>query len=151
MEEPQTRPAMVSTLKTYARPVIGSKPVSDITTEDILQILKPIWNEKTETAKRVQGRIERVLDYARASGLRSGDNPAQWRGHLGTLLSSPNKVKPVRNMPAMPHQEVPAFMSELAQIPGIAALALKFTILTGCRSGEVRGATWDEIDLDGGV
>lgn len=104
----------VSTLKTYARPVIGNKPVDKISTEDILKILSPIWTEKTETAKRVQGRIENVLDFAAAHKYRDANNPARWRGHLDMLLPKPSRVKTIRHLPAMPYDEVPAFMAELS-------------------------------------
>lgn len=104
----------VSTLKTYATPVIGRKRVDAIATEDILKILSPIWASKTETAKRVQGRIENILDYAAAHKFRDALNPARWRGHLDKLLPKPTRVKKVSHHPAMPHSEVPAFLAELS-------------------------------------
>ena len=116
----------VRTLKTYARPEIGTKPVDAIGTEEVLNVLKPIRNAKTETAKRVQGRIENVLDYAGAHGYRDQTNPARWRGHLDKLLPKPSRVKRVDHRPAMPHTEVPAFMAELAGDGSVPALALRF-------------------------
>jgi integrase len=137
----------VSTLKTYAKPRIGSKPVDAVATEDVLAILSPIWSTKTETAKRVQGRIENILDYAAAHGFRDQVNPARWRGHLDKLLPKPARVKTVTHHPAMRYTEVPAFMQELTVNGSISALALKFLILTATRTNEVLGARWSEIDL----
>ena len=134
-----------STLRTYARPILGALPVGEVSTDDVLSILSPIWTEKTETAKRVQGRIENILDWATARGYRSGENPARWRGHLGKLLPRPSRVKQVRNHPAMDYREVPAFVAELATHEGTGARALEFLIITGCRTGEVIGAKWSEI------
>lgn len=139
------------TLKTYARPVIGKKPVDQISTEDVLEILKPIWNEKTETAKRVQGRIENILDYAAAHKYRDHLNPAQWRGHLDKLLPKPSRVKQVTHHPAMPYTEVPQFMKDLADLKSVSSLALRFLILTATRTSEVLQAKWDEIDLKNAV
>ncbi|WP_288901571.1 site-specific integrase [uncultured Sneathiella sp.] len=141
----------VSTLKTYARPVIGSKLVDTIETNDILEILKPIWTTKTETAKRVQARIENVLDFATAHKYRDGINPARWRGHLDMLLVKPSRVRKVKHHPAMPYTEVPAFMEELARNGSVSALALRFLILTATRTSEVLKAQWSEIDLDEAV
>jgi len=120
----------VRTLKTYVRPKSGAKPVDAIGTEEVLNILKPIWNTKTETAKRVQGRIENILDYAAAHGYRDQTNPARWRGHLDKLLPKPSRVKRVSHHPAMPHTEVPAFMVELAGNGSVSTLALRFLTLT---------------------
>jgi len=136
----------VSTLRTYARPVIGSKPVDIITTEDILKVLSPLWTDKTETAKRVRARIENILDYAAARQYRDALNPARWRGHLDKLLPKPSQVKTVRHHPAMPYPEVPAFMAELAGDGSVPALALRFLILTATRTSEVLHARWGEID-----
>lgn len=146
----------VNTLKTYARPVIGDKPVNDITTEDILQILTPIWATKTETAKRIQTRIENVLDYSAAKGHRDALNPARWRGHLDKLLMTPADAKRAHraktgrpeNQPAMPYEEVPGFMAELRSMNGNASLALQLLILTACRTREVLEAQWNEFDGD---
>jgi len=136
----------VSTLKAYARPVIGSKRVDSIQTEDILKILSPIWAQKTETAKRVQGRMENILDFAAAHKYRDALNPARWRGHLDKLLPKPSRVKKVVHHPAMPYPDTPALMLELAQKGSISAAALRFLILTATRTGEVLNAQWSEID-----
>jgi integrase len=141
----------VSTLKTYARPIIGPMPVDTITTDEVLRILKPIWTGKTETAKRVQGRIENVLDYAAAHNYRDPLNPARWRGHLDKLLPRPAKVKQEKHHPSMPFDQVPAFMGVLEDLPGTSALALRFLILTATRTGEVLGAQWGEIDVRAAV
>jgi integrase len=135
-----------ATLKTYARPVIGDKPIDKISTEHVLQILQPIWITKTETAKRVQGRMENVLDFAAARQWRDATNPARWRGHLDKLLPKPTKVKAVRPQPALPYSEISAFMIELRGLTSVSARALEFLILTACRTGEVLGAQWNEID-----
>ena len=140
-----------STLKTYARPLIGTTPVATVGTDDILSILSPIWTSKTETAKRVQGRLENILDWATARGYRTGDNPARWRGHLAKILPRPSRVKRVAHHPAMPYSELPAFMAELRDHDGTAARALEFTILTASRTGEAIGAQWREIDLAAGI
>jgi integrase len=138
----------VATLKTYARPVIGDKQVDRITTEDILKILKPIWNTKTETAKRVQGRIENVLDFASAHSYRDTLNPARWRGHLDKLLPAPSRVKKLAHHPAMPYSDLPRFLAELSDIETTASQALRLLILTATRSGEVLNATWSEFNLE---
>ncbi|MFN2337344.1 MAG: tyrosine-type recombinase/integrase, partial [Gammaproteobacteria bacterium] len=138
----------VRTLKTYARPVIGAKTVDTVSTENVLKILSPIWTTKTETAKRVQGRVENILDYAAAHKYRDPLNPARWRGHLDKLLPKPTRVKKVNHHPAMPHGEVHAFMAELAASDSISALALRFLGLTATRTREALGAQWSEIDLE---
>ncbi|KAE8440091.1 tyrosine-type recombinase/integrase [Vreelandella piezotolerans] len=138
----------VSTLKTYARPVIGNMPVDEIDTQDIVSILNPIWTSKTETAKRVQGRIENVLDYASAHKYRDEANPARWRGHLDKLLAKPSRVKRVSHHPAMPYDEVAAFMAELQGYTSISSKALQFLILTATRTSEVLRTEWPEIDLE---
>ncbi len=140
-----------ATLAKYAYPHIGDTSVADVSTDDVLAILKPIWASKTETASRVRSRIELVLDAAKARKLRTGDNPATWAGHLEALLPKPSKVKTVRNQPALPYARMPEFMEALKSVPGMGARALEFAILTTARSGEVRGATWSEVDLDSGV
>lgn len=137
-----------NTLETYAGPIIGDKAVGDVTTENILKILAPIWTTKTETASRVRSRIELVLSYARAKKLRTGENPAIWRGHLDALLPKPGKLKNVRHHPALPYGRVADFMLKLKAAEGTGARALEFAILTAARSGEVRLATWSEIDLE---
>ena len=141
----------VATLKTYARPAIGAKPVDTIDTEDVLRILQPIWTEKTETAKRVQGRMENIFDWCTARKYRDASNPARWRGHLDHLLPKPGKVKRPVHHPAMPWPALPAFLVELDQAPSISACALKWLILTATRTNETLGARWDEIDLDAAV
>ena len=117
----------------------------------MLTILRPIWSSKTETAKRVQGRIENILDYAAAHGYRDTTNPARWRGHLDKLLPKRTRVKPIRHHPAMPYSEVPAFYENLQATPGLAFCALRFLILSACRTNEVLGARWREVDLDAAV
>ena len=137
-----------NTLATYASPVIGALPVAEVDTPLVVKVLSPIWNIKTETAVRLRGRIENILDWATVSKYRVGDNPARWRGHLENLLADPNKIAPVEHHPALPWHETGAFMAELRKRPGIAARALEFLILTNLRSGSVRGTRWDEIDFD---
>ena len=141
----------VRSLKTYARPIIGKKRVDAIVTEDILKILSSIWTTKTETAKRVQGRIENILDFAAAHQYRDPLNPARWRGHLDKLLPKPSRVKKVTHLPAMPYPEVPTFMEELSRNGSVSALALRFVILTATRTSEVLKAQWPEIDLPAGI
>lgn len=138
-----------TTLDTYASPVIGSLLVRDVEREHVLQVLEPIWATKTETASRVRQRIEAVLDWA-TPDYRTGDNPARWIA-LKNKLAKPSKVKTVIHHAALPWQEVGAFMADLRQHEGMGAHALEFAILTATRSGEVRGATWPEIDLQEGV
>lgn len=136
-----------STLKTYAEPVIGSRPVASIDANDILRVLEPIWIEKAETASRVRGRMEAVLDWSTVRGQRSGDNPARWRGHLELLLPAKSKVRKVAHHAAIDRAELPKFMVLLSKQPGTGARALEFTILTAARTSEVLGARWEEIDL----
>jgi len=136
-----------ATLKTYAFPVLGQMKVAEIETEHVLKVLKPIWTTKSETASRLRGRIEAILDYAKANGLRAGDNPATWRGHLQRILPAKSRVAAVQHHPAMPYVNIPAFLVRLRAAPGISARALEFTILTAARTGEVIGALWDEIDF----
>ena len=141
----------VSTIKTYAKPIIGSNQVDAISTENILKILSPIWTTKTETAKRVQGRIECILDFAAAHRYRDSLNPARWRGHLDKLLPKPSRVKKVVHHPAMPYTDAPAFMDELARNDCVSALALRFLILTATRTSEVLQAQWQEIDHEAAI
>lgn len=145
------RSQWANTLETYASPVIGNLHVQDVGKEHVLQVLDPIWKTKTETASRLRGRIEQVLDWATARGHREGLNPARWRGHLDKLLSKPEKIAKVAHHPALDADEVVAFIVELRKREGVSARALEFLILTAARSGEVRGATWSEIDLDAAV
>jgi integrase len=135
-----------STLETYAAP-LRRKPVDTITTDDILNVLKPIWIVKPETASRVRGRIEKVLDAAKAKGFRDGENPARWRGHLDHLLPRPSKLTRGHHA-AMPYEDVAAFLVELRKRQSGAALALELCILTAARSGEILGMRWSEIDLE---
>lgn len=135
-----------NTLSTYAYPVMGDLPVADVTTEHVMDVLEPIWKTKPETASRVRGRIELVLDSAKARGHRQGENPARWRGHIAQILPARKKLTRGHHK-AMPYADVPAFMEKLRQCEAIAALALEFAILTAARSGEVFGATWQEVDL----
>jgi integrase len=136
-----------ATLATYAHPVIGEMPVAAVDTDAIMKILEPIWTTKTATAARVRGRIEAVLDWAAARGYREGANPARWRGHLDKLLAKRTKVAPIKHYSALPYTEIPAFMAELRELPGIPAACLEFTILTAARVGEARCAQWSELDL----
>lgn len=140
-----------STLKTYAHPKIGALDVSEVVTADIFAVLEPIWNTKAETAKRVRERIEKVLDFATAMDLRSGENPARWRGNLDHLFPKAKKVQAVRHHPALPYDQLAAFIRSLREREGIAPRALEFTILTASRTGEALGATWSEIDLEKGI
>lgn len=137
-----------STLRTYAEPVFGKLPVAEVDTDLVLRALEPIWTEKPETASRLRGRIEAVLDWAAARKLREGANPARWKGHLDTLLPARSKVAAVKHHKAVPWREVPDAMARIAGAGGIGAAALRFAVLTACRSGEVRGARWAEIDMD---
>ena len=136
-----------NTLTAYAYPHIGSLPVAAIDTALVMRVLEPIWTTKSETASRVRGRVERVLDWARVQGMRQGENPARWKGHLDKLLPAKTKVAKVRHQPAMPWREVPAFMAELRGNESISARALELIVLTATRTGETIGARWDEIDL----
>jgi integrase len=136
------------TLQDYVYPVLGAVPCCAVTTGLVLQVLQPIWAIRTETAKRIRARIEVVLDYAKAQGWRTGDNPAAWRGNLAFTLPARSRVAPVEHHAAMPWQDVPGFMDGLAAIPGTPALALQFIVLTACRVGEVLGMQWCEVDQE---
>jgi integrase len=138
-----------STLETYCA-AINAKRVSTITTEDVLTVLNSIWREKPETASRVRGRIERVLDFCKARGWRDGDNPAMWRGHLKNVLPARSKLSRGHHS-ALPYQEVPLFLERVRAAEAMAARALEFTILCASRSGETYGAQWPEIDFDTGI
>jgi integrase len=135
-----------ATLETYAYPVIGHLPVQMIEAAHVMKILQPIWETKTETASRVRGRIEKVLDRAKALKLRTGENPAAWRGHLDHLLPAKSQVSPVENHAALPYAELPAFMAKLRAKEGVSARALEFTILTAARTGDTIGGKHKEID-----
>ena len=136
-----------NTLETYAWPVIGDLPVAKVDTGHVMQILEPIWSEKTETASRVRGRIESVLDWAKARHFRSGDNPARWRGHLDKLLPARSKVQKVKHHAAMPYAALPGFMERLRGVDSVSARALEFTVLTAVRTGETIGAKAGRVRL----
>jgi integrase len=136
-----------STLSRYVYPVFGSLPVQRVDVGLVLKVLEPIWTAKPETANRVRGRIESVLDWATARGYRQGDNPARWRGHLEILLPKKSKMRQVKHHAALPYAEIGDLMVRLKQQKGAAARALEFTILTAARTGEVIGAQWSEINL----
>ncbi len=140
-----------NTLKAYASPVMGALMVRDVALPHVLAVLEPIWRTKTETASRLRSRVELVLDWATARGYRDGLNPARWRGHLDKLLPAPGRVAKSDHHAALPVAEVGAMMRRLRAADGTGARALEFAILTAARSGEVRGATWPEIDLDAKV
>lgn len=135
-----------NTLEQYVYPVIGSTPVSEVSSAQVLEIIEPIWKTKPETASRVRGRIEVVLDAAKARGYRDGENPARWRGHIAQLLPKRSRLTRGHHA-ALPYDRVPVFMQALRMREAVAALALEFTILTATRSGEVLDAVWTEVDL----
>jgi len=137
-----------STLTNIAGPVFGHLPVEQVDTSLVLRCLEPIWIKKTETANRLRGRIESVLDWSTVRGYRKGDNPARWRGHLDKLLPRPTRVAKIKHHPALPYAEAGEFMAALRQEEGIAARALEFSILTASRTAEVIRAKWSEFDLD---
>lgn len=137
-----------NTLATYAAPVFGKLPVHAITTPLVLKVLEPIWATKAETANRLRGRIEHVLDWAKIHGYRTGDNPARWRGHLDKILPKRSKVSKVQHHAALPYREINPFIRELRGMEGTAPQALEFLILTAARTEEVIGAKPDEFQLD---
>jgi integrase len=145
------RAQWASTLKTYADPHVGDLPVSDVSTAHVMAALEPIWTKKPETASRVRGRIESVLDYAKAREWRSGENPARWRGHVANMLPPRSKVARVEHHAALPWAHAGTFLAELRGRDATAARALEFAILTAARTGEVLGARWAELDLKGAV
>jgi integrase len=140
-----------STMKTHAYPLLGDLPIDAIDTSMVVKCLSPIWLKTNETARRIQGRIAATIDWATAHGFRQGDNPARWQGHLDKLLADPSKVQKRGHHAALPYTQIGGFIKTLRQSDGIGAKALEFTILTAARSGEVRGATWSEIDLQQGI
>ena len=140
-----------TTLDTYAHPEIGNLAINRVALPHILNILQPIWLVKTETASRLRGRMESILDWATTHQYREGLNPARWKGHLAVLLPPPNKIRNEKHHAALPIIEIAAFMSQLRMQSGVGAKALEFAILTAARSGEVRCAAWEEIDHDGAV
>lgn len=140
-----------NTLETYVYPVIGRLQVKDVDLSHIVKILEPIWKTKTETAKRLRGRIENILDWASVRKYRSIENPARWKGYLDKVLPSPGKITKVEHHAALPVDEVGRFMQRLRKREGISSRALEFLVLTVARSGEVRGAEWPEFDMEAGV
>ena len=142
---PKHRQQWRNTLETYGKP-IAKLPIAEVDTDDVLRCVRPIWGKKQETASRVRGRIEKVLDAAKAKGLRIGENPARMRGHLEHLLPKRSKAA-VKHHAALHYAEMPAFMASLRKREGVSAKALEFAILTAARSGEVRGMTWGEVDF----
>lgn len=137
-----------NTIATYASPTIGALDVARIDTGHITKVLEPIWTKKAETASRLRGRLESILDWATVRKYRKGDNPARWKGHLDTLLAKQSRTKRIKHHPALPWAEIGPFMTALRKQPGIASKALELSILTAARSGEIRGAVWSEFDLD---
>lgn len=147
-KNPKHRQQWQNTFRDYVFPRIGSLPVGEIKLEHVKSCLTPIWYEKNETASRVRGRIEKVLDWAKVHNLREGDNPARWSGNLANVFPAPSKVSETEHHRAVKVKDMPAFVADLRQRAGLSARALEFAILTAARSGEVRGATWQEIDLE---
>ena len=149
-KNPKHKQQWANTLDQYAK-TLHRMRVDTIEADDVVRTLKPIWRDKTETASRVRGRIENVLSWAAANKYRTGENPARWKGSLEHLLPNPTKLKKAQHHASMPYAELPNYMAKLAPKDSVAALALQWLILTGTRSGEARGAAWDEIDLQAGV
>ncbi|GAB1717504.1 MAG: hypothetical protein NTAFB05_25460 [Nitrobacter sp.] len=141
------RNQFISTLKEYVFPKLRKLAVADIDIGSVLSVLEPIWPTKTETASRVRSRIEAVLDWAAVRKLRTGDNPARWKGNLQHVLPARSRLAKPQHHAALPYAEIPVFMASLRKRDGVAAHALEFTILTAARTGEVVGARWEEIDL----
>ena len=148
---PKHRQQWRNTLATYVTPVFGAVPVADVDVAMVMKVVESLWSAKPETASRLRGRIETVLDWAKARGCRAGENPARWRGHLDQLLPKKSKVRKVRHHPALPYDELGAFMKDLRNQQGTAAAALEFLILTVGRTSEVIGARGPEIDAKGKV
>jgi integrase len=144
---PKHRQQWQNTLATYVSRKFGSVPVSEVDVSMVMNAIEPLWTAKPETAGRVRGRIEAVLDWAKARGFRDGENPARWRGHLSNLLPARMKVRAVKHHAALPYSEIGSFMAELQTRQGVAAAALEFLILTVGRTGEVLGSCWSEIDF----
>src|SRR5947207_14080817 len=144
---PKHRGQWTATLNTYVYPHFGDLPVQVIDVGLVMKCVEPIWTEKPETASRVRGRIESVLDWAAARGYRDGENPARRRGHLPNLLAPRSKVRRVEHYAALPYSKIASFMAELCRQEGVAARALEFAILTAARTGEVIGAHWGDIDI----
>ena len=140
----------IKSIKLYAYSTLGSMPINTIERSHIIRVLDPIWREKTETANKLRGRIERVLDWATVQDYRKGDNPARWQGYLDKLLPKPSDIHKVKHFAALPYQKINGFMDKLRQREATSALALRLIILTATRSGEVRNAVWSEFDLEKG-
>jgi integrase len=136
-----------SSLKTYVTPVFGPLPIQSIDVGLVMKALEPIWSTKPETAARIRGRIERILDWAKVRGFRQDENPARWRGHLDALLPARSKVRKVKHHAALPYDQIVAFMAALRTRDAVAAHALEFAILTAARTGEVLDARWSEINF----
>lgn len=147
-KNPKHRQQWQNTLETYAKPELGKMMVQDIAVHDVLRVLQPLWTDKTETASRLRGRIEAVLSWATVAGHRTGDNPARWAGNLKELLPAPSKMAKKINQPALQIEDSPRWLKALRGREGLGARALEFLALTATRSQEIRGALWDEIDLD---
>ncbi len=145
---PKHRAQWRNTLSTYAFPVFGDVSVDAVDTAMVTEVIEPIWATKTETATRLRGRIEAILDWAKAREYRTGENPARWRGHLENLLPKAAKVRKVKHHAALPYEDVATFTKSLRERDGVSARGLEFLILTAARPGEVTGARWDEVDLD---
>jgi integrase len=145
------RAQWTNSLATYVGPMFGAMPIQRVDVALVMKVLEPIWSTKPETASRVRGRIERVLDWAKVRGFRQGENPARWRGHLDALLPARGKVRKVTHHAALPYDQIGAFMAALRTREAVAARALEFMILTAARTGEVLGAGWEEINLQGRV
>jgi integrase len=145
-KNPKHRYQWRQTLEQFVYPILGPLPVQSIDTALVLNVLQPIWRDKTETASRVRGRIESILDYAKVREYRNGDNPARWRGHLDNLLPRPDKIAKPEHHAALPYTEIGSFMSDLRGRDSTSARSLEFLILTAARTGEVIGAQWREFD-----
>jgi integrase len=150
-KSPKHRQQWAQTLEDYVYPVLGDLPVRDIGDGEVERVLTPIWQQKPETGSRVRGRIEAILDFAKAKSWRAGDNPARWKGHIEHTVPKRHTLKPTVHHPAVPWKEMPLFWDELAAREDMPALALRFAILTATRTNETRGARWDEIDLEAKV
>jgi integrase len=154
---PKSAAQWTASLQTYVSPVFGTRQASSITVNDVLAVLTPIWSTKTVTARRIRGRVEVILDYAKARGLREGENPARWRGGLDHLLPAAGKLVKVKHYPALPPDALCGVMRALARMAGVAPMAVRFIVLTAARASEVvgdnraAGATWDQIDLQRAV
>ena len=150
-KNPKHAAQWLATLKTYASPVFGALPVAAIDTGLVVRVIEPLWTTKPETAGRLRGRIESILDWSRVRGYRAGENPARWKGHLDHLLPARSKVRKVEHHAALPYAEIGNFMVELRRVDSVPSRALEWMILTATRTSETLNATWSEIDLDDAV